>query len=433
MNKNDSAVQPGARYGTGTIAPHPSLHLPPQADADGGSGKALLPPIDDTATMSLLEANGANNVNDGIDWGETSSVSEDCERVPLNSRHGGLGERPLRPYFWDAPPYIYLFNSKLSTFYSPFSKQPNDDDLGLLFWDDMAPGSGTGDDPLSFGLGTTRTSSAPSNAPAPVPAAPQPPSPVARLSPMPVDGNASQVQQQQQQHGTAFSGTQAAMNGSAPGPGGDPILRVSPAAAQGQSIYAVQQANPAVQQVQANPQAQYQIQYVGGVPVLTQVVPGQQLQRRQHIIQAAQMMNPLQQLQFAQAQQLSQAQTARTQQQQATQAQAAQAQQLAQTAQHQKAQPRTTQQAQKQETASVVQRLYAPVNQTLQPQVQVQNQIVQQNPQLTNNGIATASPISQVDQSLNAVVSQHPQAATIPASAQVRRDQIDISSTFHDF
>jgi len=85
MNKNDSAVQPGARYGTGTIAPHPSLHLPPQADGDGGSGKALLPPIDDAATMSLLEANGANNVNDGIDWGETSSVSEDCERVPLNS------------------------------------------------------------------------------------------------------------------------------------------------------------------------------------------------------------------------------------------------------------------------------------------------------------------------------------------------------------
>lgn len=85
-NKNDFTAQPsGARYGTGTIASHPSLHLPlandnslavaPPADGDGGGGQALLPPID-AATMSLLEANGANNANDGIDWGETSSVSD---------------------------------------------------------------------------------------------------------------------------------------------------------------------------------------------------------------------------------------------------------------------------------------------------------------------------------------------------------------------
>lgn len=320
-----------------------------------------------------------------------------------------------------------MYFAPLSFLFSPFSEQPNDDDLGLLFWDDinMAPDSGTGDDPLSFGLGT-RTGSAPSTAP--VPAAPQPPSPVARLSPMPVDGNASQVQQQ-----PAFAGAQAVVNGSASG--GDPLLRVSNAAAQGQGIHAVQQANPAVQQVQANPQAQYQIQYIGGVPVLTQVVPGQQLQqqqRRQNLIQAIQMMNPQQQLQFAQAQQLSQAQTVRTQQQQAAQTQQAQAQQLAQAAQLQKAQPQTIQQAQQQETESAVKRLHAPSNQTLQPQVQAQNQ-VQQNLQLTSNGRATAYPIPQaMDQPINAVVSQPPQVATIPASAQVGRDQVDIRPAFHD-
>lgn len=83
MNKNDFTAQPGARY-AGTIAPHPSLHLPIVNDnslavapqADGGGGQALLPPID-AATMSLLEANGVNNATDGIDWGETSSVSKE--------------------------------------------------------------------------------------------------------------------------------------------------------------------------------------------------------------------------------------------------------------------------------------------------------------------------------------------------------------------
>lgn len=253
---------------------------------------------------------------------------------------------------------------------------------------------------------------------------------------MPVDGNACQVQQHH-----AFAGTQAVVNGSAPV--GD-LLRLGAAAAQGQGIHAVQQANPAVQQavqqVQANSQAQYQIQYMGGVPVLTQVVPDQQQQqqRRQNLIQTAQMMTTLQQLQFAQAQQLAQTQTARTQQQQvaqtqaqAAQAQAAQAQQLAQAAQLQKAQQQTAQQAQQQATASAAQSQYAPSNQTLQPQVQAQNQFVQQNPQLINNGTATASPVSHaVDQSLNAVVSQQPQAATIPASAQVGRNQVDISSHF---
>ena len=84
-----------------------------------------------------------------------------------------------------------------------------------------------------------------------------------------------------------------------------------------------------------------------------------------------------------------------------------------------------------QATASAAQSQYAPSNQTLQPQVQAQNQFVQQNPQLINNGTATASPVSHaVDQSLNAVVSQQPQAATIPASAQVGRNQVDISSHF---